>query len=136
MEQKELTETIVVSIEKEEAMLKQLDDILLSHRIHFELAKMLLTNVFVYWNRVTNNEADIAFNKIYEKSLRKYMIEKLYEMLCKKQREYFLELHDFNKTNDYHTEIQKRLQNIIELAKLIDKKEFHDEIIYFMDILC
>jgi hypothetical protein len=131
MEQKEEAEKIEVSFEKREAMSKKLDDILLSHRIHFELAKMLLENVFVYWNR----ETDIAFKKRHEKTLRKYIIENLYEILCKKQREYFLELHDFNKTNDYHTEIQKRLQNIIELAKLIDKKEFHDEIIYFMDIL-
>lgn len=131
MEQKEQAEKIEVSFEKREAMSKKLDDILLSHRIHFELAKMLLENVFVYWNR----EADITFKKKHEKTLRKYIIENLYEILCKKQREYFLELHDFNKTNDYHTEIQTRLQNIIELAKLIDKKEFHDEIIYFMDIL-
>jgi hypothetical protein len=136
MEKKEQPELIVITIEKEEAMLKQLDNILLSHRIHFELAKMLLLNVFVYWNRVTNNEYDIDIKKRYEKSVRKYIIEKVYEMLCKKQREYFLELHDFDKTNDYHTEIQKRVQNIIELAKLIDKKDFHDEIIYFMDILC
>jgi hypothetical protein len=135
MEQKERAEKIDVSIEKRDTMLKQLDDILLSHRIHFDLAKMLLENVFVYWNQETNNQSDIAFDKRYEKALRKYIIENLYEMLCKKQREYFLELNDFNKTNDYHTEIQKRVQNIIELAKLIDKKEFHDEIIYFMDIL-
>jgi hypothetical protein len=135
MEQKEQAEKIEVSFEKREAMSKQLDYILLSHRIHLELAKMLLENVFVYWNGETNNEADIAFKKRYEKALRKYIIENLYEMLCKKQREYFLELHDFDKTNDYHTEIQKRVQNIIELAKLIDKKDFHDEIIYFMDIL-
>jgi hypothetical protein len=131
----ERTEKIVVSLEKKEHMLKELDYILLSHRINFELAKMLLENVFIYWNQDSINEEDIAFNKRYEKELRKYIIKDVYEMLCKKQKEYFSELHDFSKTNDYHTEIQKKLQRISELAKNIDKKGFHDEIIYFMNIL-
>jgi hypothetical protein len=58
----ERTEKIVVSLEKKEHMLKELDYILLSHRINFELAKMLLENVFIYWNQDSINEEDIAFN--------------------------------------------------------------------------
>ena len=51
-------------------------------------SKMLLENVFVYWNQESVNEEDIVFNKRYEKELRKYIIKDVYEMLCKKQKEY------------------------------------------------
>jgi hypothetical protein len=56
-------------------------------------------------------------------------------MLREKQSNYFDELDDFSKNADYHNLTQKRIKNICELGKELQKKEYHDEILYFMNIM-
>jgi hypothetical protein len=102
-----------------------LDEILLSHRLCFEIAKMLLATVFIQYDNSSNQE----------KAIRKYLIDDFYQILHKKQNEYFIELKDYSKNNEYHTQVQVKIKNIILIANDLNKKDFHDNIIYFMNIL-
>jgi spore coat polysaccharide biosynthesis predicted glycosyltransferase SpsG len=104
-----------------------LDDLLLSPRICFEIAKLLLETVFIQYD---NNGS-----KRIENSVRKYLITDFYELLGKKQNEYLIELKDYSKNNEYHRQVQQRMKNIIILADDLNNKDFHDNIIYFMNIL-
>ena len=106
-----------------------LDDILLSPRLCFEIAKMLLETIFI---RFDGNESN---NKTYDNSIRKYLVTDFYDVLGKKQNEYIIELKDYSKNAEYHNQVQQRLKNINILANELNKKEFHDNILYFMTIL-
>ena len=63
---------------------RMLDDILLSPRLCFEIAKMLLETIFI---RFDGNE-----NKSCDNSIRKYLVTDFYDVLGKKQNEYIIEL--------------------------------------------
>ena len=101
--------------------------ILLEPQLSLEIAKLLLEGVFVSWNKPEN--------VVGEKHIRKFLITVFYQILCERQEEYFEELKDFNKNADEHLSIQNKMKKIIELGLLLQKKEYHDEIIYLMNIL-
>jgi hypothetical protein len=104
-----------------------INEILIKPRLSLEIAKMLLEYVFVSWN---NPE-----NVIGEKHIRKFLITDFYQMLCEKQSVYLEELKDYSKNADEHLLIQNKIKKINELGLLLQKKEYHDEIIYLMNIL-
>jgi len=104
----------------------QIDNIILSPQLSLELAKLLLNFFFHDYND------DLKTNK----RVRRFLVTDFYVILCEKQRSYFDELDDFSKNADYHNLTQKRIKYINELGIKLQKKEYHDEILYFMDIMC
>jgi hypothetical protein len=56
-------------------------------------------------------------------------------MLCEKQLEYLEELKDYTKNADEHLSTQKKIKKINDLGLLLQKKEYHDEIVYLINIL-
>jgi hypothetical protein len=58
-----------------------------------------------------------------------------YQLLCKKQTEYLEDIQDYSKNADDHLSLQNKIKKINEIGLLLQKKEYHDEIIYFMNIL-
>lgn len=110
-----------------ERIIEKLNDILDAQRTTLEIAKVLLECVFVSWNKPENI--------IGVKHILKFIIIDFYEILCEKQVEHFEELKDYSKNADEHYLIQKRIKKISEMELLLQKKEYHDEIIYLMDIL-
>jgi hypothetical protein len=109
-----------------EKIMVALDDILLSHRQCFEIAKILLETIFIQYDP----------ELVRDREIRKYLVTDFYEILGKKQQEIIIELKDYSKTADYHTALQEKNKNLITIANELNKKEFHDDIIYFMNILC
>ena len=105
----------------------KINDILLASRLSLEVAKLSLDYVFVSWNKPENI--------IGEKQIRRFLVVDFYEMLCEKQSEYLEELKDYTKNADEHLSTQKKIKKINDLGLLLQKKEYHDEIIYFMNIL-
>jgi len=110
-----------------EQMMVIINDILLNPRLSLFITKMLLKCVFVSWNA--------SDNVLGEKHIRKFLIVDFYEMLHKKKQVYIEELKDYGKTADEHLLIQNKIKKIYELELLLQKKEYHDEIIYLMNIL-
>jgi hypothetical protein len=104
-----------------------LNESLLSPQLTLEIAKLLLECVFVSWNKPET--------VLEEKAVRKYLIVDFYQILCKAQTVYLEEMQDFSKTADDHLLTQNKFRKITELAFLLQKKEYHDEIIYVMNIL-
>jgi hypothetical protein len=104
-----------------------LNESLLSPQLTLEIAKLLLEYVFVSWNKPET--------VLEEKAVRKYLIVDFYQILCKAQTVYLEEMQDFSKTADDHLLTQNKFRKITELAFLLQKKEYHDEIIYVMNIL-
>ena len=100
-----------------------IDDIILSPRLYFEIASLLLENMFDFISSCSN------------KHICKFLVDDFYKILDKKQNEYLLELNDYSKNADQHYEIQMKKNKIILLMECSQKKTFHDEIIYFMNIL-
>jgi hypothetical protein len=108
-------------------ILEIINIILLESQLSLKIARLLLEFVFVSWS---NPE-----NVLGEKHIRKFLITDFYQILCDKQVVYLEELKDYNKNADEHLSIQKKIKKICELGLLLQKKEFHDEIIYLMNIL-
>ena len=112
-----------------EGILYLLDSILLSQQNMFlvELGQLFLTHIFVSWNKV-----DCL---IEEKDIRKFLVTDFYQLLCEKQSVYIDDLKDYSKNADEHLLIQTKIKKIAAICLSLQKKEFHDEIIYYMNIL-
>ena len=104
-----------------------LNEILLSLQLTLEIARLLLECVFVSWNKPETI--------LEEKHIRKFLITDFYQILCKAQTVYLEEMQDFSKTADEHLLTQNKFRKITELGFLLQKKEYHDEIIYLMNVL-
>jgi len=104
-----------------------LNDILLSPQLSLAIARLLLERVFVSWNRPENI--------IGENHIRRFLVVDFYQILCKKKEEYIEAIHDYSKNADDHLSLQNKIKKINEISLLLQKKEYHDEIIYFMNIL-
>jgi len=104
-----------------------LNEILLSLQLTLEIARLLLECVFVSWNKPET--------LLEEKIIRRYLIVDFYQILCKTQTKYLEEMQDFSKTSDEHLLTQNKFRKITELGFLLQKKEYHDEIIYLMNVL-
>lgn len=112
-----------------EGILYLLDNILISHQNMFlvDLGYLFLNHVFVSWN--THD------GLIGEKDIRRFLVTDFYQILCEKQAVYLKELQDYSKNADEHLLIQTKIKKIAEICLSLRKKEFHDEIIYYMNIL-
>jgi hypothetical protein len=112
-----------------EGIIYLLDTILLSKHNMFlvELGTLLLNHIFVSWNA-----PDCL---IGEKRLRKFLVTDFYQILYETQSVYLEDLKDYSKTADEHLLIQTKIKKIAEICLSLQKKEFHDEIIYYMNIL-
>lgn len=112
-----------------EGILYLLDSILLSKHNMFlvEIGTLLLNHIFVSWNA-----PDCL---IQEKQIRKFLVTDFYQILCQQQAVYFEDLKDYSKNADEHLLIQTKIKKIAEIYLSLQKKEFHDEIIYYMNIL-
>ena len=64
-----------------------------------------------------------------------YSRHKIIQILCEKHAVYIEELKDYSKNAEEHLLIQNKIKKINELGLLLQKKEYHDEIIYLMNIL-
>jgi hypothetical protein len=65
----------------------------------------------------------------------KYLVVDFYQALIEKHSVYFEELDDYSKNAEYHSSLQQKIKKINELGLQLQKKEFHDDIIYYMNIL-
>ncbi len=123
-----------------------LDTIFLSNRHSFEIAKLLLEHVFTDWtykkliligaheiNVKYNNKSFTASSSSLE--VRRYLVTTLYQLLTRKKEIFIEELSDFTKNNDYHYKLQQNIKYVNDILILLDKMEFHDDIIYYMTIL-
>ena len=112
-----------------EGILYLLDSILLPQNNMFlvELGQLFLTHIFVSWNK-----ADCL---IVEKDIRRFLVIDFYQILCEKQSVYLEDLRDYSKNADEHLLIQTKIKKIAEICLSLRKKDFHDEIIYYMNIL-
>lgn len=110
-----------------EGILYLLDGVLLSQMFLVELGQLLLIHIFVSWNK-----ADCL---ISDKHVRKFLVTEFYQILCEKQSVYIEDLRDYSKNADEHLLIQTKIKKITSICLSLQKKEFHDEIIYYMNIL-
>lgn len=112
-----------------ECILYLLDGVLSSqHKLFLvELGQLFLNHIFVSWNK--------SDNLILEKDIRKFLVTDFYQILGEKQAVYIEELKDYSKNADEHLSIQTKIKKITNLFQSLQKKEFHDDIIYYMDIL-
>ena len=110
-----------------ERILAIINDILLEPRLSLEIAKLLLECVFVSWNKPEN--------VVGEKYIRRFLIVDFYQILCEKHAAYIEDLRDYSKNAEEHLLIQNKIKKINEFGLLLQKKEYHDEIIYLMNIL-
>ena len=104
-----------------------IDDIIIGGQLSLKIANCLLEHVFNGWNTPDN--------LISEKSIRKYLVVDFYQILCEKQSVYLEELQDYSKNADDHNLLQQKIKGIASLGLQLQKKEYHDEIIYYMNIL-
>jgi len=114
-------------LDNKEEIIAIINNILDAPRLSLEIAKLLLEYVFVSWNKPENAVGD--------KIIRRFLIVDFYHILCEKQAAYIEDLRDYSKNADEHFLIQKKIKKINELGLLLQKKEYHDEIIYLMNIL-
>ena len=110
-----------------EQMTVIINNILLNPRLSLFITKMLLKCVFVSWNTLDS--------VLREKDIRRFLVVDFYEMLHKKKQVYIEELKDYSKNAEEHLLIQNKIKKINELEVLLQKKEYHDEIIYLMNII-
>ena len=110
----------------DDAVSKLIDDIILSQMLSLEIAKLLLAYFFP-----TYNEKDLTT----EKAIRRFLVTEFYIIMRNKQTEYFEELSDYSKNADYHLLTQKRIKIIANLGLNLQQKLYHDEIVYFMNIM-
>lgn len=108
-------------------IIARINDILLAPQLTLEIAKLLLECVFVSWNKPENT--------VGENHIRKYLIVDFYQLLGKKQAEYIEDIQDYSKTADDHLLLQNKIKKIAAICISLQKKDYHDEIIYVMNIL-
>jgi hypothetical protein len=104
---------------------KMMDDIVMSHHLSLDVAKLLLTYFF------TEQNLDTSYNK----AVRKFLVTDFFTILNDKHAEYMIDLSDYSKNAEYHDLTYKRIKNIANIFVKLQTKEYHDEIIYFMSIL-
>jgi hypothetical protein len=109
-----------------ERILEIINNILLAPRLSLEIAKLLLEFVFVGWNKPEN--------VVTENQIRKFLITDLYVLLCNNNAVYIEELKDYSKNAEEHLLIQNKIKKTNDLMLHLQKKDFHDEIIYLMNI--
>jgi len=68
-------------------------------------------------------------------SVRRFLVTDFYQLLYKTSNRYYDELSDFTKNNDYHYNMQQKIKVINEILHLLDDKEFHSDVIYYMTLL-
>jgi hypothetical protein len=110
-----------------EGIIYLLDKVLLSQTFLVDLGYLLLNHIFVSWNTT-----DCL---IGENHIRKFLVTDFYQILCEKQSVYIEELTDYSKNANEHLLIQTKIKKIAATCLSLQKKEFHDEIIYYMNIL-
>ncbi len=112
-----------------EGILYLLDSILLSQQNMFlvELGYLFLNHVFVSWNTTS-----CLFTETH---IRKFLVTDFYQILCETQAAYLEDLTDYSKNADEHLLIQTKIKKIAAICLSLQKKDFHDEIIYYMNIL-
>lgn len=110
-----------------EGIIYLLDNILLSQSFLVDLGHLLLNHIFVSWN---TQDCLIGENHI-----RRFLVTDFYRILSEKQTVYCEELKDYSKNADEHLLIQTKIKKIAAICLSLQKKEFHDEIIYYMNIL-
>jgi DNA-binding transcriptional regulator WhiA len=123
-----------------------LDPLFLSNRHSFEIARLLLEHVFADWtykkliligaqeiNVKYNNRSFTASSSSLE--VRRYLVTTLYQLLTRKKEIFIEELSDFTKNNEYHYQLQQNIRVVNDILVLLDKMEFHDDVIYYMTIL-
>lgn len=125
---------------------KHLNALFQSGRKSYEIAKLLLEHIFVDWTYkklllIGADEINIRYNNksfttsSSSLSIRRYLVTDFYQLLHKTSERYYDELSDFTKNNDYHYNMQQKIKVINEILHLLDDKDFHDDVIYFMTIL-
>ena len=112
-----------------EQIIAVVNEFLLVPRLSLFITKMLLKCVFVSWNK------PLPDKQFEEKDIRRFLLVDFYEILHKKKLIYIEELKDYSKNAEEHLLIQNKIKKINELELLLQKKEYHDEIIYLMNIL-
>jgi len=123
-----------------------LEPLFLSNRHSFEIAKLLLEHVFADWSYkklvlVGAEEINVKYNnKSFTASssslvVRRYLVTTFYQLLSRKKEIFIEELSDFTRNNDYHYQLQQKIKHINDLLVLLDKMDFHDDVIYYMTIL-
>ena len=112
-----------------EGVLYLLDNVLISQQNMFlvELGTLLLNHVFVSWNTPDD--------PISDKQVRKFLVTDFFQILYEKKSEYLEDLKDYSKNADEHLLIQTKIKKITAICLSLQTKEFHDEIIYYMNIL-
>jgi hypothetical protein len=103
-----------------------LDELFQSGRKSYEIAKLLLDHVFIDW---------VSYLEYFNLSIRRYLVTNFYQIISKIQEQYVIELSDFTKNNEYHYKLQQKIKCISDVLILLNKKEFHDDVIYYMTIL-
>ena len=101
-----------------------IDRIIIGDQLPLKIANCLLEHVFYG-----------SDNLICEKSIRKYLVVDFYQLLCENQPVYLEELNDYSKNADDHLLLQQKIKGITALGLQLQKREYHDEIIYYMNIL-
>lgn len=121
-----MNQSSIILSEKDNSILQAMDKMLTSCRYSFVIARLLMEHVFY--------DADFD-NKDTDKTIRRFLVLDFYQLLCIKSDLYCIELKDFSKKAEYHYGIQEKMKTINEITTKLDKKEFHDDIIYFMKML-
>lgn len=119
--------TIILS-DRDNEILQALEQMLVSCRYSFVIARLLMEHVF-YDTNFDDKNTD------YDKTIRRFLVLDFYQLLCIKSDIYCVELKDFSKTAEQHYGIQEKIKKIHEITEKLDKKEFHDDIIYYMKML-
>jgi hypothetical protein len=117
---------------------KHFNELFQSGRKSYEIAKLLLKHVFVDWTYKMESEDTITETTLSSNSnlsVRRFLVTDFYKLLYKKKERCIDELSDFTKNNDYHYKMQQKIKVISEILLLLDSKEFHDDIIYYMTLL-
>lgn len=116
----------IILSERDNSLLQAIDQMLLSSRYSFVIARLLMEHVFY----------DMNFeDKGNEKSIRRFLVLDFYQLLCIKNDEYLLELKDYSKTSEQHYGIQQKIKKIHDITIKLDSQEFHNDIIYYMNML-
>lgn len=128
--------------ENDNAIMKAIDKMLISRRYSFSIARVLLEHVFVDWNSDKSHDICIPNpnqysqnNYLETRQVRRFLVLDFYQLLCIKHDKYTHDIKDFSKNADYHFDLQQKMKKINEITLLLEKPEFHSEIIYYMNIL-
>jgi hypothetical protein len=122
--------------EDDNNIMKAIDKMLSSRRYSFSIARVLLEHVFVDWT--SDKSVDICNNQnnySETRNVRRFLVLDFYQLLCTKYDEYTRDIKDFSKNADYHHDLQQKMKKINEITLQLEKPDFHNEIIYYMNIL-